>query len=61
MAVNNDYFKFWFSNQTGLNLFKYFGLTVGGTRSNVYKFAKSRTQEDLYSFSTQEVICKYYR
>ncbi|KAG7485987.1 perforin-1-like [Solea senegalensis] len=36
------------------------GLDVGGTRSNAYNFASSRTKEDHYSFSIHTITCSHY-
>ncbi|KAK2817308.1 hypothetical protein Q5P01_025499 [Channa striata] len=48
--------------KTGLDLGKFVsaGLSVGGTRSGLYKFAKAKTREDRYTFSTHEALCKHY-
>ncbi|CAJ1054048.1 perforin-1-like isoform X1 [Xyrichtys novacula] len=49
--------------KVGLDVQKYVsaGLSVGGTRSAVYKFASERSREDRYSFSTHKITCSHYR
>ncbi|TDH15732.1 hypothetical protein EPR50_G00012960 [Perca flavescens] len=46
----------------GLNmdLFVSAGLEVGGTHSTARAFARARTREDRYSFSTHMVTCSHY-
>uniref|UniRef100_A0AAX7UZJ5 MACPF domain-containing protein n=1 Tax=Astatotilapia calliptera TaxID=8154 RepID=A0AAX7UZJ5_ASTCA len=46
----------------GLNLNIVLGdrLFVGGTRSEAFKFAVARAEEDRYTFSVHGITCKYY-
>ncbi|XP_058495540.1 perforin-1-like [Solea solea] len=44
----------------GLDFSKFGGLDVGGTRSNAYSFASSRTREDRHSFSIHTITCSHY-
>ncbi|KAK2817309.1 hypothetical protein Q5P01_025500 [Channa striata] len=48
--------------QNGLDLepFVVVGLSLGGTLSRMYKFAKDKAEEDRFTFSTHKVICKHY-
>lgn len=36
-------------------------LVAGGTRSEAFKFAAARAEEDRYTFSVHGITCKYYR
>ncbi|XP_047433359.1 perforin-1-like [Mugil cephalus] len=52
---------FFFFYQVGLNLDSfYFSGGVEGKHSNIYNFAKQRSSEDRFSFSTQRLSCSHY-
>lgn len=44
-----------------LNIVRGDRLFVGGTRSEAFKFAVARAEEDRYTFSVHGITCKYYR
>ncbi|XP_023286326.1 perforin-1-like [Seriola lalandi dorsalis] len=48
------------SLKVGLDLTKFVGLEVGGTRSTAYSFTTARSKEDHYTFSTHRVTCSHY-
>ncbi|XP_029988004.1 perforin-1-like [Sphaeramia orbicularis] len=47
--------------EVGLDLDKFVGLNVRGGRSKVYNFARTRSSEDQFSFSSHRVNCTFYR
>ncbi|XP_051801873.1 perforin-1-like [Acanthochromis polyacanthus] len=46
--------------QYGLDLTKFIGMEVGGTRSSPYRFAYSTSRDDHYTFSTHRINCIHY-